>query len=138
MLEVDKAGLDHTDRRMLRTMIEKFAGGPVGLDTLAAAISEARDTIEDVYEPTSSSSASSTARRAAASSPRPLPPPRHPVSRKISKQSIREVSHLRLLLHMCCGPCSCYPVKKLREEGIEPVGYFFNPNIHPTKSGTCA
>lgn len=51
MLEVDKAGLDHTDRRMLRTMIEKFAGGPVGLDTLAAAISEARDTIEDVYEP---------------------------------------------------------------------------------------
>ena len=50
MLEVDKAGLDHTDRRMLRTMIEKFAGGPVGLDTLAA-ISEARDTIEDVYEP---------------------------------------------------------------------------------------
>ncbi len=51
MLEVDKAGLDHTDRCMLRTMIEKFAGGPVGLDTLAAAISEARDTIEDVYEP---------------------------------------------------------------------------------------
>ena len=51
MLEVDEAGLDHTDRRMLRTMIEKFAGGPVGLDTLAAAISEARDTIEDVYEP---------------------------------------------------------------------------------------
>ena len=38
---------------------------------------------------------------------------------------------MRLLLHMCCGPCSCYPVKKLREEGIEPVGYFFNPNIHP-------
>ena len=34
---------------------------------------------------------------------------------------------------MCCGPCSCYPVKKLREEGIEPVGYFFNPNIHPYK-----
>lgn len=37
----------------------------------------------------------------------------------------------KILLHMCCGPCSCYPVKKLREEGIEPVGYFFNPNIHP-------
>ena len=51
MLEVDKAGLDHTDRRMLNTMIKKFAGGPVGLDTLAAAISEATDTIEDVYEP---------------------------------------------------------------------------------------
>ena len=51
MLEVDKAGLDHTDRRMLDTMIKKFAGGPVGLDTLAAAISEATDTIEDVYEP---------------------------------------------------------------------------------------
>lgn len=50
-LEVDKVGLDHTDRRMLETMIRKFAGGPVGLDTLAAAISEATDTIEDVYEP---------------------------------------------------------------------------------------
>ena len=40
---------------------------------------------------------------------------------------------MKLLLHMCCGPCSCYPVKRLREEGIEPVGYFFNPNIHPYK-----
>lgn len=50
-LEVDKAGLDHTDRRMLDTMIHKFGGGPVGLDTLAAATSEERDTIEDVYEP---------------------------------------------------------------------------------------
>ncbi len=50
-LEVDKAGLDHTDRRMLDTMIRKFAGGPVGLDTLAAAISEETDTIADIYEP---------------------------------------------------------------------------------------
>ena len=40
---------------------------------------------------------------------------------------------MRVLLHMCCGPCSCYPVKKLRENGMEPVGYFFNPNIHPYK-----
>lgn len=38
---------------------------------------------------------------------------------------------MKLLLHMCCGPCACYCVKKLREEGIEPTGYFFNPNIHP-------
>ncbi|MBR1728376.1 MAG: epoxyqueuosine reductase QueH [Selenomonadaceae bacterium] len=37
----------------------------------------------------------------------------------------------KILLHMCCAPCSCYPVKKLRAEGIEPIGYFFNPNIHP-------
>jgi Holliday junction DNA helicase RuvB len=51
MLEVDKMGLDHTDRRMLQTMIEKFAGGPVGVETLAASISEETDTIEDVYEP---------------------------------------------------------------------------------------
>lgn len=51
LLEVDKVGLDHTDRRMLDTMIRKFAGGPVGLDTLAASISEETDTIEDVYEP---------------------------------------------------------------------------------------
>ena len=40
---------------------------------------------------------------------------------------------MKLLLHICCGPCSCYPVKKLRADGIEPVGYFFNPNIHPYK-----
>ena len=40
---------------------------------------------------------------------------------------------MNLLLHMCCGPCSCYPVKKLRADGIEPTGYFFNPNIHPYK-----
>lgn len=51
MLEVDEVGLDHTDRRMLGTMVRKFGGGPVGLDTLAAAISETTDTIEDVYEP---------------------------------------------------------------------------------------
>ena len=50
-LEVDKLGLDNTDRSMLLTIINKFDGGPVGLDTLAAAISEETDTIEDVYEP---------------------------------------------------------------------------------------
>ncbi len=50
-LEVDNAGLDRMDRRMLTTMIKKFAGGPVGLETLAAAISEETDTITDVYEP---------------------------------------------------------------------------------------
>lgn len=50
-LEVDKLGLDNTDRTMLLTIINKFDGGPVGLDTLAASISEETDTIEDVYEP---------------------------------------------------------------------------------------
>lgn len=50
-LEVDRAGLDHTDRRLLDAMIHKFSGRPVGLDTLAAAISETRETIEDIYEP---------------------------------------------------------------------------------------
>lgn len=44
-------GLDNTDRNILMTMIEKFGGGPVGLDTLAAAIGEDSGTIEDVYEP---------------------------------------------------------------------------------------
>lgn len=39
----------------------------------------------------------------------------------------------KILLHMCCGPCSAYPVKRLREMGYEPDGYFFNPNIHPYK-----
>ena len=38
---------------------------------------------------------------------------------------------MKMLMHMCCGPCSCYPLKKLRTDGIEPTGYFFNPNIHP-------
>ncbi len=51
MLEVDSMGLDRIDRTLLRTMIEKFEGGPVGLDTLAATISEESQTIEDVYEP---------------------------------------------------------------------------------------
>ena len=51
LLEVDKMGLDHVDRNILHTMIDKFSGGPVGLDTLAAAIGEDAGTIEDVYEP---------------------------------------------------------------------------------------
>ncbi len=51
LLEVDKMGLDQSDRNILYTIIEKFQGGPVGLDTLAAAIGEDAGTIEDVYEP---------------------------------------------------------------------------------------
>jgi Holliday junction DNA helicase RuvB len=51
MLNVDKHGFDHMDRRLLLAIIEKFDGGPVGVDSLAAAISEERDTIEDVLEP---------------------------------------------------------------------------------------
>ena len=51
MLSIDKNGFDHMDRRLLTTMIEKFDGGPVGIASLAAAISEERDTIEDVLEP---------------------------------------------------------------------------------------
>lgn len=51
MLEVDELGLDEIDRKVLRTIIEKFGGGPVGLDTIAASISEEADTIMDVYEP---------------------------------------------------------------------------------------
>src|SRR6202167_6212949 len=51
MLDVDKLGLDTMDRKLLLTVIEKFAGGPVGVDNLAAAIGEERDTIEDVLEP---------------------------------------------------------------------------------------
>jgi len=51
LLDVDERGFDHQDRRLLLTMIEKFDGGPVGVDSLAAAISEERHTIEDVLEP---------------------------------------------------------------------------------------
>jgi len=51
MLEVDELGLDKTDRKILEAIILKFKGGPVGLDTLSAATSEDRETVEDVYEP---------------------------------------------------------------------------------------
>ena len=51
LLEVDRHGLDQSDRLILRTIIEKFSGGPVGLDTLAAALGEDAGTLEDVYEP---------------------------------------------------------------------------------------
>lgn len=51
LLQVDRLGLDHIDQKMLKGIIEKFHGGPVGLDTIAATIGEERETIEDVYEP---------------------------------------------------------------------------------------
>ena len=51
LLDVDKCGLDHIDHNILLTIIDKFQGGPVGLDTLAASIGEDAGTIEDVYEP---------------------------------------------------------------------------------------
>jgi holliday junction DNA helicase RuvB len=51
LLEVDTLGLDEIDRKVLRTIIEKFDGGPVGLETIAASIGEEADTIMDVYEP---------------------------------------------------------------------------------------
>ncbi len=51
LLDIDEYGLDGTDRKVLSTIVEKFNGGPVGIDTIAAATSEERETIEDVYEP---------------------------------------------------------------------------------------
>jgi len=51
LLQVDAVGLDRLDREILRTICEKFGGGPVGLSTLAVAIGEEPDTVEDVYEP---------------------------------------------------------------------------------------
>jgi Holliday junction DNA helicase RuvB len=51
LLEVDELGFDEVDRKLLRTIIDKFGGGPVGLNSLAAAISEEKDAIEDIYEP---------------------------------------------------------------------------------------
>jgi Holliday junction DNA helicase RuvB len=50
-LSVDGLGLDNLDRIILNTIIQKFSGGPVGLDTLATSVGEERDTVEDVYEP---------------------------------------------------------------------------------------
>ena len=51
LLEVDEQGFDEADRRLLHAIIDKFGGGPVGLNSLAAAISEEKDAIEDIYEP---------------------------------------------------------------------------------------
>jgi Holliday junction DNA helicase RuvB len=51
MLRIDDVGLDDLDRLVLRSLVEKFGGGPVGLDTLAASLSEEKDTITDVVEP---------------------------------------------------------------------------------------
>jgi len=51
LLRIDEMGLDEADRRLLRTIIEKFDGGPVGMETIAAALGEERDTIEDAHEP---------------------------------------------------------------------------------------
>ena len=48
-----------------------------------------------------------------------------------SARSLKEENKLKLLLHTCCAPCSVYCIKSLREEGIEPTIYWFNPNIHP-------
>jgi Holliday junction DNA helicase RuvB len=50
-LDVDERGFDEMDRRILQTIIEKFSGGPVGIETLAVAVGEEKDTIEDMYEP---------------------------------------------------------------------------------------
>ncbi len=51
LLEVDELGLDRMDRRILSCIVEKFSGGPVGIETLAMAVGEEADTVEDVYEP---------------------------------------------------------------------------------------
>lgn len=51
LLEIDRAGMDRTDRAILEVIIEKFSGGPVGVDTIAASLGEERETLEDVYEP---------------------------------------------------------------------------------------
>ena len=51
MFEIDSRGLDAMDRKLLSALIEKFDGGPVGIDTLSSVVSEERDTIEEVYEP---------------------------------------------------------------------------------------
>ena len=51
LLEVDEYGFDEVDRKLLRTIIDKFGGGPVGVNSIAAAINEEKDAIEDIYEP---------------------------------------------------------------------------------------
>jgi Holliday junction DNA helicase RuvB len=72
MLDVDVVGFDPMDRKILLTIIDKFGGGPVGIETLSAAISEEKDTLEDVYEPYLIQEGYQTARRASPPPCRPL------------------------------------------------------------------
>lgn len=52
---------------------------------------------------------------------------------KSENDKVGSVNKMKMLLHMCCGPCSAFPLKRLRALGHDPTGYFFNPNIHPYK-----
>ena len=52
-----------------------------------------------------------------------------PTSREVEKERVGEGK--RILLHICCGPCSTYPIERLREEGFQVTGFWYNPNIHP-------
>ena len=138
-LEVDEAGFDTMDRRLLLLLIEKYGGGPVGVETLAAALSEEKDTIEDVYEPyllqqgflqrtprgTRGDGAGVSAfrhSRAGRQSPGAA------LRRRFRAGA---VSVGRLLLHVCCAPCAAYPVPALRALVPLLAGFFFNPNIQP-------
>ena len=95
LLEVDAHGFDELDRRLLLTIIEKYDGGPVGLNTLAATLAEEQDALEEIYEPSSSRSASSTEPPAAESPPASptntsaFPSPAAPPRRRCSKQERR-------------------------------------------------
>ena len=83
LLEVDALGLDVNDRRLLRAIVEQFEGGPVGLETIAAAISEESDTVFDVYEPFLLKRGAAAAHAAgAAGDGGGLAPPRHRAARR--------------------------------------------------------
>ena len=134
-LEVDYIGLDEVDHKILRTIIEKFDGGPVGLDTIAASISEEADTIMDVYEPfLLQLGFLERTPRGRVATPLAyehlgLPYPKgQPPQAGLRRRTRFMVS---ILMHTCCAPCAIYCVKHLRERWSGVTAFWYNPNIHP-------
>ena len=150
-LEVDQYGLDRNDYRILSTIVKSFGGGPVGVDTIAAAVSEETGTIEDVIEPylmqlgllqrTPRGRVATRKTYQYLGLPYPetgsgVPPEQQTLLGRHgfrTRPVRRSRTTMKLLLHACCGPCACYPVQELTDRGIDFTLLYYNPNIHPYK-----
>ena len=124
LLGVDEVGLDGADRELLRVMIEMYDGGPVGLETLGAALQEETSTIEDVLEPflIQIGFIQRTPRGRVA-----LPTARRHLKLAngvqedrpgFGRNDRRDATSRELLVHICCAPCACLPVRSLRKKAI--------------------
>ncbi len=123
-MDVDSYGLDEMDRKILLTIIEKFNGGPAGIESIAASLREDKDTIEDVYEPylMQEGFIERTARGRVATR----------LAYEVLKKKIPERLFLmKILLHTCCSNCAIYPIEILTEKGYDVILFWYNPNIHP-------